>query len=270
MPELPEVEVIRQRILPHVVGQTVVEVLVRNPDLRLPVSPEIAANLCGQTIHAVERRGKYLLFLCVRGSVILHLGMTGFLSAVDASRVPAKHDHLDMVLGNGWCLRFNDSRRFGLVLWTEEDPLRHPLLADLGPEPFDRSFGGAYLYRGSRSRGAPIKQFLLDQRVVAGIGNIYANEALFAARIHPARPATTIPLSRYALLAKTIRMVLRSAIQQGATILHSNEGSDYSRHFRLELKVYGRAGEPCPNCGLPIEQAKIAQRSGYFCRKCQR
>ncbi len=270
MPELPEVEVIRQRILPPIVGQVVVEVIVRNPDLRLPVSPELAATLRGRTIHAVERRGKYLLFRFTGGSVILHLGMTGFLHAMDASLVPGRHDHVDIVLANGLCLRLNDYRRFGLVVWTAEDPLRHPLLADLGPEPFSRAFSGAHLHRKSRGRKAAVGQWIMDQRIVAGVGNIYANETLFAARLHPARSAGTIPLRRCALLAKTTKAVLHNAIEQGATILDSREGSEYSKHFRIQLMVYGRAGEPCQKCGTLIERAKISQRSSYFCPKCQR
>lgn len=270
MPELPEVEVIRRRILPQVLGQTVVEVIVRNPDLRRPVSPELTSRLPGQILHTLARRGKYLLFRFSEGSAILHLGMTGFLHAIDASQLPGKHDHVDIVLDNGLCLRLNDYRRFGLVLWSAEDPLRHPLMVDLGPEPFDRAFTGAYLYRRSRSRMAPVRHFLMDQRVVAGVGNIYANEALFAARLHPARPAGTISARRYGLLAQAIKRVLRAAIDQGATLLDSSEGSQYTGHFRLQLMVYGRAGEPCSGCGTALEAARISQRTSYFCRKCQR
>ena len=269
MPELPEVEVIRRRILPQVIGRTVVKMIVRNPDLRLPVSPELAAGLSGQALNGVVRRGKYLVFQFTTDNVILHLGMTGFLQMIDASLAPGKHDHVDIVFTHGRCLRLNDYRRFGLVVWTVDDPLRHPLLAALGPEPFVRAFSGAHLYRRSRGRTTPVRQFIIDQRVVAGIGNIYANEALFAARLHPARPVGTLSRSRCVLLAEAIRGVLRTAIEQGATILDAAEGSEYTGHFRLELLVYGRAGEPCRKCGTPIELARISQRSSYFCRKCQ-
>jgi len=269
MPELPEVEVIRRRILPQVIGRSVVKMIVRNPDLRLPVSPELTAELSGQTLKGIVRRGKYLVFQFTTGNVILHLGMTGFLQAVDASLAPGKHDHLDIVFTHGRCLRLNDYRRFGLVVWTADDPLRHPLLAALGPEPFAGAFSGAHLYRRSRGRTTPVRQFILDQRVVAGVGNIYANEALFAARLHPARPAGTLSRSRGVLLAEAIRGVLRSAIEQGATILDAREGSEYTGHFRLELLVYGRAGEPCRSCGTPIELARISRRSSFFCPKCQ-
>jgi len=269
MPELPEVEVIRRRIEAHVSGSTVAEVIVRNPDLRLPVSPELTARLPGQIIHTLDRRAKYLLFRCTAGSIILHLGMTGFLHAVSAAAVPGKHDHFDLILSNGVCLRLNDYRRFGLILWTENEPLRHLLLAGLGPEPFDKAFNGVYLHRKSRGRTVPITQLIMDQRVVAGIGNIYANEALFAAGIHPARPAGTVSLSRYRLLATTIKAVLQTAIAQGATIVDSGPASEYSTHFRIQLTVYDRAGEPCPNCGAPVQRSRISQRTGYFCRNCQ-
>jgi formamidopyrimidine-DNA glycosylase len=267
---LPEVEIIRNRILPQVVGQTVAEVIVRNPDLRQPVSPELTTRLPGRTFHTIDRRGKYLLFRFTEGNLILHLGMTGFLHAIDASLVPGKHDHVDIVFTNGLCLRLNDYRRFGLVVWTADEPLMHPLLVDLGPEPFSKAFSGAYLYRRSRGRRAPVSQFVMDQRIIAGIGNIYANEALFAAGTHPAKPAGGISLGRYQQLARTIRTVLRTAISQGATILDSGKASEYSTHFRMQLMVYDRAGKSCPNCGAPIQQARIAQRSGYFCRNCQR
>jgi formamidopyrimidine-DNA glycosylase len=248
----------------------VIQVIVRNAAMRWPVAAEITSKLPGQTIQTIERRGKYLLFRCPDGNLILHLGMTGFLHANNVSIAPGKHDHVDIVLNNGWYLRFNDYRRFGLVLWTEGDPLQHPLLADHGPEPFDEAFNGSYLYQRSRGRKAPVRQFLLDQRTVAGIGNIYANEALFAARIHPTRPAGRISQNRYGLLTKAIQAVLGAAIDQGGTQLDSSAGSEYFEHFRLELLVYGRAGQPCPNCGATVERGRQSQRSYYFCRKCQR
>jgi formamidopyrimidine-DNA glycosylase len=270
VPELPEVEIIRRRIIPYAVGQTVAEVIVRNASMRRPVSAEIASELPGQTIHAIERRGKYLLFRSTEGNVILHLGMTGFLQALDRAITPGKHDHLDIVLSNGVCLRLNDYRRFGLIVWTEGDPLKHQLLAGHGPEPFDAAFNGAYLYTRSRERKAPVRHFIMDQRIVAGIGNIYANEALFLAGIHPARRAGRISRNRYEFLAQAIRTVLQTAIEQGGIILDSSEGSEYPKHFRVQLLVYNRAGESCPNCGALIQRARLSQRSHYFCRNCQR
>jgi formamidopyrimidine-DNA glycosylase len=270
VPELPEVEIIRRRISPCVSGYTVTGVIMRNAAMRRPVSDELITKLPGQTVQAIERRGKYLLFHCTAGCVILHLGMTGFLQALELSVVPGKHDHLDIMFNNGWYLRFNDYRRFGLIAWTEDDPLKHELLVALGPEPFDGAFSGACLYRRSRGRFASVKQFIMDQRVVAGIGNIYANEALFVARIHPASPAGRISQSRYRKLAEAIRAVLQAAIEQGGTQLASSAGSEYPKHFRMEFLVYGRTGQPCPNCGAAIEHGRLLQRSYYFCRKCQR
>ena len=270
MPELPEVEIIRRRIIPCVVGRTVTGVTIRNAAMRRPVSDELIAKLPGQTVQAIERRGKYLLFRFATGSLILHLGMTGFLQALDVPLAPGKHDHLDIILNSGCYLRFNDYRRFGLIVWTEEDPLTHELLTPLGPEPFSAAFTGAYLYRRSRGRKVPIRQFVLDQRIVAGIGNIYANEALFVARIHPERSAGSISRSRYQPLTKAIRAVLQTAIEQGGTLLDSPSGSEYLEHFRMKLLVYGRAGQSCPNCGAALEHGRISRRSYYFCRKCQR
>lgn len=270
MPELPEVEVIRQRLLPIVVGERVVEVIVRNPDLRRPVSPKLDTRLLGQALDDIARRGKYLLLRFAGGTLILHLGMTGFLHAVDAARVPDRHDHVDLVLANGLCLRLNDYRRFGLVIWTTDHPLRHPLLAGLGPEPLEQGFGGGHLYHRSRGRTVPIRQFIMDQRIVAGVGNIYANEALFAARLHPATPAGAVSRNRCGKLAKAVRSVLQNAIDHGATIREAIEGSDYHDHFPLQLMVYGRGGEPCRNCGTLLEAARISQRATYYCHKCQR
>lgn len=270
MPELPEVEVIRQRILPRVIGRSVVEVIVRNSNLRRPVSPKLAAGLPGQALSDIARRGKYMLLRFASGTVILHLGMTGFLQAVDATRVPDRHDHVELVFSHGLCLRLNDYRRFGLVIWTTDYPLRHPLLAGLGPEPLEQGFGGGYLYHRSRGRTVPIRQFIMDQRIVAGVGNIYANEALFLARLHPATPAGAVSRNRCGKLAKAVRSVLQNAIDHGATIREAIAGSDYHHHFPLQLMVYGRGGEPCRNCGTLLEAARISQRATYFCHKCQR
>ena len=271
MPELPEVEVIRRRITPYVAGQAVAGVIVRNAAMRWPVAEEITSKLPGQTIQAIERRGKYLLFRCPDGNLILHLGMTGFLHANNVAIAPGKHDHLDILLSNGWYLRFNDYRRFGLVLWTEGDPRQHPLLADHGPEPFDEAFNGSYLYQRSRGRKAPVRQFLLDQRIVAGIGNIYANEALFAARIHPARAGReNLPESLSACWPKPYKPSWGPPSNKAEPCLIPARVPEYFEHFRLELLVYGRAGQPCPNCGTLIERGRHSQRSYYFCRNCQR
>ena len=271
MPELPEVETIRRCIMPLVQGREIVRVVVRNRDLRWPLSNQFASRVTGQTVQAVGRRGKYLLLRCAAGTILIHLGMSGKLSILPAGTAPVKHDHLDFVFSNNQCLRFNDPRRFGSVLWTAKPLAEHPLLAGLGPEPLEAGLNGAYLYRRSRRRQLAVKQFIMDSHIVVGIGNIYANEALFSAGIHPARPAGRISLLRYERLVEAIRRVLQDALRQGGTTLRdfcdSNGNPGY---FQLMLSVYGRAGQPCPVCGRPIQQVRQGQRSTYFCGRCQR
>lgn len=271
MPELPEVETTRRGIAPYVEGKRVERVIVRRAELRLPVSGEISAELPGRTILRAERRGKYLILRLGRGAVILHLGMSGNLRLVPATTPPGKHDHLDIVLETGLALRFTDPRRFGLALWTAEEPLKHPLLAGLGPEPLEEGFTGDHLFQASRGRAVAVKQFLMDSHIVAGVGNIYANEALFRAGIHPARSAGAISMARFRRLAEAIRDVLSEAIEQGGTTLRDfrdNEGKP--GYFRLHLEAYGRGGEPCRRCGAAIRATRQGGRSTYFCGKCQR
>jgi formamidopyrimidine-DNA glycosylase len=271
MPELPEVEVTRRRITPHIQGKTIFHVTVRNPDLRLPIPSEIGTEIPGRIIQAVERRGKYLLFDCTAGWIILHLGMTGEVKIVPVLMTPDKHDHLDIVLRDGQCLRFNDTRRFGTILWTENDPLDHPLLKGLGPEPLTDAFTGQYIFRRSRGRSIGVKQFIMDGKVVAGLGNIYATEALYEAGIHPEREAGRISLVRYRRLVDAIKTVLLAAIEEGmsaANQLHFN--TDATGYFPVSLHVYGRAGEPCSRCGAAIRQFRQAGRSSWICPECQR
>ncbi len=271
MPELPEVETTRRGIAPHVEGKNVERVIVRQGKLRLPVPRELLQEFPGQTIFRVERRGKYLLLRTDAGSVILHLGMSGHLSIVPADITPGKHDHLDIVLETGLALRLTDPRRFGLALWTREDPLMHPLLAGIGPEPLDGGFDGNYLYRASRGRTMAIKQFIMDGRIVAGVGNIYANEALFRAGIHPETKAGTVSLRRCRLLAKAIREVLGEAIEAGGTSMRDFlNGGGKPGYFALKLAVYGRAGEPCPRCGASVLATRQGGRSTWFCGVCQK
>lgn len=271
MPELPEVETTRRGIAPHVVGQRVMQIIVRDARLRWPVQPNLKQELPGQAIRSVERRAKYLLLRTDAGTVILHLGMSGNLRILPCTTPPKKHDHVDIMLANGKCLRLHDPRRFGTVLWTHDDPLQHPLLANLGPEPLEEGFDGDYLFTRSRGRTASVKQFLMDSRVVAGVGNIYANEALFLAGIHPTRAAGKIARARYEKLAQAIKQVLQESIVQGGTTLRDFLTSDgHPGYFSLHLRVYGRAGEPCPICGKPLLQIRQGQRSTYYCRNCQR
>jgi formamidopyrimidine-DNA glycosylase len=271
MPELPEVETTRRGIAPFVEGKRVERVIVRRTDLRLPVSGEIIEELPGRTIIRAERRGKYLLLRLELGSVILHLGMTGHLRLVPATSLPGRHDHLDIILETGLALRFVDPRRFGLVLWTSEDPLNHPLLVGIGPEPLEEGFTGEHLFQASRGRVVAIKQFVMDSHIVAGVGNIYANESLFRSGIHPARRAGTISQARFQRLAIALKDVLNEAIELGGTTLRDFTGGDGKPgYFRLRLDVYGRGGKSCSRCGATIRQSRQGGRSTYFCRRCQR
>ncbi len=271
MPELPEVETTRRGIEPLVKGRTIVDAVVRVSRLRWPVSQRLGEILAGQTILAVERRAKYLLLRCRGGVLLLHLGMTGHLRVVPSATPAQKHDHIDLQFTDGSCLRFNDSRRFGALLWVPADADDHPLLAELGPEPFATAMDGSYLFQRSRGRKVAVKPFVMDQRVVVGVGNIYASEALFRAGIHPAREAGRISLKRYERLAAAIRDVLGEAIEAGGTTIRDFQGHDGKPgYFSLQLKVYGREGGPCPACGEPVRHARLGQRSTYFCPRCQR
>ncbi|QSA96463.1 bifunctional DNA-formamidopyrimidine glycosylase/DNA-(apurinic or apyrimidinic site) lyase [Methylococcus sp. EFPC2] len=271
MPELPEVETTRRGIAPHITARTVSAVVVREPRLRWPVPEELGELLIGGVIQTVDRRAKYLLLRTERGSLIIHLGMSGSLRIVPADTVPRKHDHVDLVFDDGLCLRFHDPRRFGCILWTADDPLDHVLLASLGPEPLGASFSGDDLYRASRGSKTAIKPYLMDGKQVVGVGNIYASEALFRAGIHPQRKAGAVGLDRYRALADAIRAVLSEAIAQGGTTLRDfvNE-SGSPGYFQQTLNVYGREGEPCRRCGAPIRQLKLGQRASYYCAHCQR
>ncbi|HEY7746621.1 MAG TPA: bifunctional DNA-formamidopyrimidine glycosylase/DNA-(apurinic or apyrimidinic site) lyase [Desulfuromonadales bacterium] len=270
MPELPEVETTRRGIEPHLVGRTIERLVCRVPRLRWPLPGEAVAPV-GEQVLAVERRAKYLLLRCSDGTLILHLGMSGHLRLVAAGTPPQPHDHVDLVFTDGTALRFNDTRRFGALLWTPDDPLLHPLLVELGPEPFAAEMNGDYLYRRSRGRKGTVKPFIMDQQVVVGVGNIYASEALFRAGIDPRRPAGSISRTCYERLADAIREVLTDAIAAGGTTIPNFiDAGGKPGYFALQLKVYGREGEACPGCGRPIVQERLGGRSTYFCRKCQR
>jgi formamidopyrimidine-DNA glycosylase len=271
MPELPEVEIIRRGIATYLTGQTVSEVVVRERRLRWPVTPDLERILRGHTIHAVERRAKYLLLRAGDGSVLLHLGMSGKLRIL-ARKTPAqKHDHVDIILANGYCLRFTDPRRFGTLLWTADLPERHPLLRHLGPEPLEEGFTADYLYDLARGRRVPIKSFIMDNRTVVGVGNIYANEALFTAGINPLRAAGRIALTCCEGLVMAIRETLRSAIAQGGTTLRDFVGGEGTPgYFQQYLRVYSRARLPCVICGEPIRLTRLGQRATYYCPRCQR
>lgn len=270
MPELPEVETTRQGVQPYVVGSEITRLTVREPRLRWPIPAKLPGLLQGQTVEAVDRRAKYLLFRTSAGTLLIHLGMSGSLRVVQAEQRPAKHDHFDIELSNGHFLRYNDPRRFGCCLWYPPGE-SHSLLRNLGPEPLSESFTGELLYRRSRGRKGPVKSFLMDQKIVVGVGNIYANEALFLAGIRPDRAAGRISIDRYEQLVEQVKLVLTSAISQGGTTLRDFVGGDGKPgYFAQQLYVYGREGEPCKRCGRSLRELRISQRSTIYCVACQR
>jgi formamidopyrimidine-DNA glycosylase len=270
MPELPEVEVSRLGITPHLENQVIKEIIVRKRQLRWPI-PETIHQAEGLVITSIRRRAKYLLLDTSKGSIILHLGMSGKLCVVDCNTEVKKHDHLDIVMQNGVCLRFNDARRFGSCLWQGRNEPTLSLLAALGPEPLTDDFDGNRLYELSRSKSVAVKKFIMDNKVVVGVGNIYANESLFIAGIDPRNPANTVTKKRYLQLASIIKKVLASAIEQGGTTLKDFAQADgQPGYFAQQLLVYGRAGENCDACLSTIKSVTIGQRNTFYCETCQR
>ncbi len=270
MPELPEVETTLRGIEPHLRGRRITKVAVRERRLRWPVPASLARAARGQLVRGAVRRGKYLLIELERGTMILHLGMSGSLRVLNAATPIVAHDHVDIVLDSGQLLRFNDPRRFGTLLWTTADPLRHRLLARLAPEPLDAQFDAEYLFRATRGRKVAIKQFIMNSQVVVGVGNIYASEALFRARLDPRLGAGRLGKQEAARLVRAIKAVLAYAIRQGGTTLRDYVGADGAPgYFRQKLYVYERAGLPCRRCRSPIRQITQGARSTYFCVKCQ-
>jgi len=272
MPELPEVETTRRGVAPWIEGVRVAAVILRQPVLRWPVPRKLVRELPGRSILAAERRAKYLLFRAEGDrTLMLHLGMSGSLRVLQSSIPHGAHDHLDLALESGRVLRFHDPRRFGSADWVAGDPLRHPLLARLGPEPLGPGFTPEYLATACRGRRVAIKQLIMNGRIVVGVGNIYASEALFRAGIHPARAAGRIGPERIATLVAAIRAVLEAAIRQGGTTLRDFAWGEGQRgYFRPELAAYDRAGEPCLRCHGTIRAVVQGQRSTYYCPRCQR
>ncbi|WAR43480.1 bifunctional DNA-formamidopyrimidine glycosylase/DNA-(apurinic or apyrimidinic site) lyase [Methylomonas rapida] len=271
MPELPEVETSRRGIAPHILGKCFSSVIVRQPRLRWPVPSDLPSTLAGLRLGAVERRGKYLLLTTEAGTLLLHLGMSGNLRITTPDQPMLKHDHVDFVFDDGTVLRFNDQRRFGAVLWTDQAVETHPLLASLGPEPLSAAFGGDYLYACSRNRKTAVKSLIMDSHIVVGVGNIYASESLFLARLHPNRAAGDIGLASYQDLSAAIKTVLQRSIDQGGTTLRDFlNAQGKPGYFQQSLSVYGREGQACLCCAEPIQQLKIGQRASYFCGGCQR
>ncbi len=271
MPELPEVETTRRGIEPWLVGRRIEALAVREWRLRWRVPRNLPAKLGGARILSVGRRAKYLLVGTDAGTLILHLGMSGSLRILDAASPPLAHDHFDLVLDSGRCLRFNDPRRFGCLLFTAGDPARHRLLANLAVEPFSDEFRGESLWRRARGRRASIKAFIMDSRIVAGVGNIYASEALFRAGIRPGLAAGRVSRARMDALAAAVREVLADAIGAGGTTLRDYvDAAGMPGYFRQRLYVYERAGMRCRRCGGLIRQYTQGSRSTYWCPGCQR
>jgi len=276
MPELPEVEVIRQGLLPLVKGRKIAGFGSSGKRLRTEVPEEcIGERLVGAVITGIERKAKYLLFTFDSGDLLtIHLGMTGRLTIFPAETPPARHDHLFFLLDNGRELRFNDTRRFGSVQCfknAEKTQALRRLFATTGPEPFSAQCTPAYLHARARNRSQAVKTFIMNSAILAGVGNIYANESLFAAGIHPRRPARRISRERYDLLADSIRRTLSEAIEVGGTSLRDfTVGDGTPGYFGQSLKVYGREGEPCLQCAAPVRREVIGQRSTFFCPRCQR
>lgn len=269
MPELPEVETTRLGIMPHIQGQRLREFELRCAKLRWPVDSALIDILPGQKLKSVLRRGKYLLLAFEAGHLMIHLGMSGSLRVVDGDSEVGKHDHVDLIFEH-CVLRYRDPRRFGSIHWVEGDIEEHWLLAKLGPEPLSEGFDGGVLYKRSRKRQIAVKNFIMDTQVVVGVGNIYATEALFKTGIAPQKAAGKVSRARYDRLAEEIKVVLASAITRGGTTLRDFVGGTGEQgYFALELLAYGRAGEPCVQCGTALKTEKIGQRASVYCSKCQ-
>jgi formamidopyrimidine-DNA glycosylase len=271
MPELPEVESTRRGIERAISGDRVQELRIYDHRLRWPIPSELPKLLSGQRLEGVGRRAKYLLLRLERGTLILHLGMSGSLRVLPAATPRLKHDHFELLLESGLSLRFNDPRRFGSLHYSGRDPAQHPLLRSLAPEPLEPGFDAAYLHRQTRKRRAAIKQVIMNSRLVTGVGNIYASEALFRARLRPRRAARSLSHKDCALLVRAVRAALSAAIRAGGTTLRDYVGTDGNPgYFRQKLYVYERDGQPCRICGTLIRKITQGQRSSYFCPHCQR
>ncbi|NND45429.1 MAG: bifunctional DNA-formamidopyrimidine glycosylase/DNA-(apurinic or apyrimidinic site) lyase [Xanthomonadales bacterium] len=269
MPELPEVETTVRGISPWLQGAVIRQVLVREKRLRWPV-PGAVERASGRAVRGVRRRAKYILIGLETGTLMIHLGMSGSLRVLTEPVAPGKHDHFDLVLDD-CTIRYTDPRRFGCLLWIPPPGADHPLLSGLGPEPLSADFSGEYLHARSRGRKVSVKHFVMDGKIVVGVGNIYVSEALYMAGIHPLRAAGRISRARYDALADAIRDVLQRAIDQGGTTLRDFSGSGgQPGYFAQDLLVYGRAGQPCFQCSSPVRQKVIGQRSSFYCVRCQR
>jgi len=270
MPELPEVETTRRGLLPHLKNKEIKKIEIRQNRLRWPITSNLADLCTGHRIIDIKRRGKYLLFSMEQGTIIMHLGMSGCLRLVTSDLKPQKHDHVDYHFDKKKVLRYTDPRRFGAILWTDQNPYEHKLLKHLGPEPLSKEFNGEFLVNKSKNRKLPIKNFIMDSRIVVGVGNIYACESLFKAGIHPASQTSLLSTGDCNRLTVEIKKVLERAIECGGTTLKDFKKADGKPgYFSIELTTYGRAGKPCIKCGHLIEKYKISNRTSYFCQHCQ-
>lgn len=270
MPELPEVETTMNGIRPFLQGQKIHKLVVRERRLRWPIDSNLESIVSGSQVHKLERRSKYILIHLDRGCLISHLGMSGSFRVIESASPPEKHDHFDFINQSGEIIRYRDPRRFGSLLYTDNDPHVHPRLLSLGVEPLSDDFTAQLLYQHSKKRQIPVKTLIMDGKVVVGVGNIYASEALFAAGIHPLRKSARISLPRFELLHKAIVQILTRAIAQGGTTLQDFVGADGAPgYFEQSLAVYGREHQPCQVCGSVIKKAVVAQRSTFYCTQCQ-
>jgi formamidopyrimidine-DNA glycosylase len=269
MPELPEVEITRQGLLP-LVNQTVKAVVIRNAAMRWPIPDHLPNTLSNQPLLALQRRAKYILVQFENGTLLIHLGMSGHISLLDRNYPPEKHDHFDIQFHNQQVLRLNDPRRFGAVLWAGLQPEQHFLLSELGPEPLDDAFNAKYLHQQVRSRQVAIKNIIMDAHLVVGIGNIYANESLFRARINPQNPANELSLAQCEKLVNEIKATLTDALEAGGSSLRDFTAvNGQSGYFQQAYFVYGRTNQPCKVCGTSIKNIKLGQRSIFYCQRCQ-
>lgn len=270
MPELPEVETTRRGIEPHILGKKVRLLTVRNARLRWPIDDELGAQLQNQTLLAVKRRGKYLLLQFSTGHLLIHLGMSGSLRIIDPREPPGFHDHVDLLFGVKLGLRYTDPRRFGCWVWAQGDVSAHKLLAKLGPEPLSDAFTAGYLWAKARGRKQNLKTFIMDSHIVVGVGNIYANEALFLSHLRPRKRAGSLTRAAAEVLVEEIKTVLASAIEQGGTTLKDFVGGDGKPgYFQQRLYVYGRGGESCRVCHSVLKEIRVADRATVYCAKCQ-
>ena len=270
MPELPEVETTRRGIVHRLQGARATGAIIRNGRLRWPVPPNLSERIAGQQLQDIHRRAKYLLFRFERGTLIVHLGMSGSLRVLTEAYPPERHEHIDLLFDGGLRLRYRDPRRFGAFLWCEGDPSQHPLLHKLGPEPLSESFSTPYLAQTLANKKTAIKIAIMDQHIVVGVGNIYASESLFRAHILPQRPANQLSLSDATCLTECIRTVLSESITAGGSTLRDYVDSDgKAGYFMQNNFVYGRAGEPCRICHTAIQTTRQGQRTTYWCPNCQ-